>query len=785
MHTDTGVGETSHLQATISITVSGGHSMLEGTPDPVLLPHVGLPFKATYVFRNASQKQQWAGHLPITVELFFGENESGRDNVSLGRFELKDIPPAPAGPNRIEVMLALDADEILSLSVMDWRTSEYRGMAFAGISGIQPPEIVEGQNPAPSSWVQTLGDQIESVFRSPERRQAGHPCRGSDLCHNLTISLEEALCGLRKTVRAPGAIVCPTCSGTGARPGTAPEHCAVCQGTGWKKEEEETERGPLWKAITCPSCGGHGWVVPHPCQECHGKTWVEIEHSVEVQIPAGIESGAEVLLLHRGTPGRYGGPAGHLRITVTIAEHPFLTRTRSGLSVLLPVSAAFARTGGQLKVPDVERRRSHLLTLPPNTKSGARFPVYEGEGYALTAEIQTYRPSLLSLFPIKRKRLEAIRAALDYSELEVQAHPIGVKATGTTPDGPGQETQLCGALTHAGAGSLGAERESRSYAEFYTRRGERYFHKGDRERALSDYNKAMGFDPDYAPAYNSRSLLFVNQNDPDRALADLDKAVELDPTHAEYFCNRGTVRRFQGALTEALADCDRAVELDPHSANVYVNRASLHVVRNDTANALSDYTRALEVNPDDGKALHRRGDLYCHLKDFTKALADYDKALELDPDDCSVLGDRANIYRLQNDFPRALADIDSVLERNPRRAEAYNNRALIHVLRNDVENALADYNKALELNPKLVPSLNERGRLHLKQGRYAEAIADFEQSLSLHPDEPYACQWLAQAFQGAGNREKAIAYYRKAMDASDSAEMLQETRELLNRLIES
>jgi tetratricopeptide (TPR) repeat protein len=92
-----------------------------------------------------------------------------------------------------------------------------------------------------------------------------------------------------------------------------------------------------------------------------------------------------------------------------------------------------------------------------------------------------------------------------------------------------------------------AQQESeRDAAVAYYRRGNAYGKKGDLDRAIADYDKAIELDPKYVMAYNNRGIAYGKKGDFDSAIADLNKAIELDPKYVKAcpsseFLRRGAV----------------------------------------------------------------------------------------------------------------------------------------------------------------------------------------------------------------------------------------------------
>jgi len=420
MKTDTQFGKTSRLRATVSMTTTVGVTPPAWEAEPLFRRDTGLPTEVTHSFPNGKEGQSEFERLPILICLFFGENKAAVDNLCLGEFSLKGIPPAPVGPGHIDLKISINTKQVLCLAVKDPAVMEYRSIAFIYLSLLEPPAIVE-----PASKPHNFKQGMEVFFKTflePTPRAVHLPRDGKDITHNLSLTFEEALHGVQKNIEVTRAETCPTCSGSGARPGTETVTCTACQGTGLKKTEKRTTQGKLASASfeSCPTCKGTGKTIPNPCVTCQGKTWVNITRPLTVNIPAGIDSGAEVRFPGKGEAGWNGGRAGYLSIGVAVIGHPLFTRLGRAISIRLPVQAKFAKTGGQLQIPGVEGGSFCLLKLPPDTRNGVVFRISESEAYTFDAIIATYTSLSLLVQPEIRERLQAIKEALNGRELEIQ-----------------------------------------------------------------------------------------------------------------------------------------------------------------------------------------------------------------------------------------------------------------------------------------------------------------------------------------------------------------------------
>lgn len=92
---------------------------------------------------------------------------------------------------------------------------------------------------------------------------------------------------------------------------------------------------------------------------------------LNVRIPAGVDNASVIRLSGQGNPGRNGGPAGDLLLTVRVAPHPFFRRQGSNLLLDLPITPSEAALGEKIEVPTLTEGPV-LVTIPPGTSSGTK-----------------------------------------------------------------------------------------------------------------------------------------------------------------------------------------------------------------------------------------------------------------------------------------------------------------------------------------------------------------------------------------------------------------------------
>ncbi|MFZ1775008.1 MAG: molecular chaperone DnaJ, partial [Rhizobiaceae bacterium] len=198
--------------------------------------------------------------------------------------------------------------------------------------------------------------------------------RGGDLRYNMEISLEEAYAGKTAQIRVPTTISCETCSGTGAKPGTQPVTCAMCQGSG----RVRAAQGFFSIERTCPTCQGRGQTIKDPCVKCSGQGRVTQERSLSVNIPAGIEDGTRIRVGGEGEAGLRGGPSGDLYIFLSVKPHDLFQRDGADLYCKAPISMVTAALGGAFEMATLDGTQTRVK-VPEGTQNGRQFRL-KGKG---------------------------------------------------------------------------------------------------------------------------------------------------------------------------------------------------------------------------------------------------------------------------------------------------------------------------------------------------------------------------------------------------------------------
>ena len=195
--------------------------------------------------------------------------------------------------------------------------------------------------------------------------------RGADLRYDLEISLEEAATGKEQKLEIPRLEKCDECEGKGTEEGTPAETCITCGGSG----QTRYQQGFFSVMRTCPNCAGKGRIIKNPCKNCKGAGRLEKEKTIEIKIPAGVETGSRLKVMSEGEAGLNGGPTGDLYIVIHVAEHEMFERQGTNLYASVPVSFAQAALGAEIEVKTLDGEQS--LKIPAGTQTGTVFRLKE------------------------------------------------------------------------------------------------------------------------------------------------------------------------------------------------------------------------------------------------------------------------------------------------------------------------------------------------------------------------------------------------------------------------
>lgn len=189
--------------------------------------------------------------------------------------------------------------------------------------------------------------------------------KGSDLLYQINLTLEEAVAGCKKEITYNASVHCSTCDGKGTKSAGDITNCTTCGGHG----QVRIQQGFFVMQQPCPDCGGNGKKIKNPCPDCSGNGKQHRSQTLEVSIPAGVDSGDRVRLSGKGEAGDNGMPNGDLYVEVHVKPHEVFTRNGADLHLDIPVSITTAALGDEVEIPTLGGGRLKIK-VAEGTQSG-------------------------------------------------------------------------------------------------------------------------------------------------------------------------------------------------------------------------------------------------------------------------------------------------------------------------------------------------------------------------------------------------------------------------------
>jgi len=264
---------------------------------------------------------------------------------------------------------AAEAYEVLSDSEKREIYNRYghEGLSGAGYRGFSGFEDI----------FSSFGDIFGDVFGFSTGRNRSHTAAqaGADLRYDLRISFMDAAMGTSTEIELEKYTLCTACRGSGCAAGTSPQICSRCNGRGQVTQSS----GFFSISTTCPQCRGQGGVITTPCKECSGGGKVRIAKTVQLKIPAGVETGSRLRLRGEGEEGVYGGPSGDLYVFIEVEPHETFERNGDDVYCHVPITFVQAALGGSVEAPTLTG--TEKLKIPRGTPTGKIFRL-KGKGIA-------------------------------------------------------------------------------------------------------------------------------------------------------------------------------------------------------------------------------------------------------------------------------------------------------------------------------------------------------------------------------------------------------------------
>jgi Flp pilus assembly protein TadD len=218
--------------------------------------------------------------------------------------------------------------------------------------------------------------------------------------------------------------------------------------------------------------------------------------------------------------------------------------------------------------------------------------------------------------------------------------------------------------------------------------------KGDKDKAIECYQKAIDIKPDEHKAFNNMGLAYADKGDKDKAIECYQKAIDIKPDEHKAFNNMGLAYADKGDKDKAIECYQKAIEIKPDYHEAFNNMGSAYVDKGDKDKAIECYQKAIDIKPDKHEAYYSMGYAYYCKGDKVNAIKCFEKVIEIEPNDSSSY----------NNIGYCLITMGNINEAEPKLLKAvelgcfdFSNRNLGHVYlsKNEEEKALQYYQTSL------------------------------------------------------------------------------------------
>ncbi|WP_291994316.1 DnaJ C-terminal domain-containing protein [Candidatus Accumulibacter sp. ACC003] len=236
---------------------------------------------------------------------------------------------------------------------------------------LDPQRLAEWRQ-AHAASAPTDGRPAASSGKASAERPGGRA--GDDLTQSLTLTLEEAALGCRKTVDLGQRVGCASCARSGRVQHRNSIPCQGCSGCG------RVGRGGAGGTSICPGCGGRGYLRESACPACAGSGWLERSRTLAVTVPPGLLDGERLRLAGQAPlpPGDEERAAGDLYLEISFAKHPLFVLHGRDVHCQVPVSIYRLLCGGGIEVPSLRGTSTLELSPYPQHPLEYRLP---GQGF--------------------------------------------------------------------------------------------------------------------------------------------------------------------------------------------------------------------------------------------------------------------------------------------------------------------------------------------------------------------------------------------------------------------
>jgi murein L,D-transpeptidase YafK/Tfp pilus assembly protein PilF len=274
--------------------------------------------------------------------------------------------------------------------------------------------------------------------------------------------------------------------------------------------------------------------------------------------------------------------------------------------------------------------------------------------------------------------------------------------------------------------------------------------KGNYDKALEYYQKAIKLNPEYEDAHFAIGVVYYKQDRLTSAINAFERVLQINPASRETHNNLAVIYELQGDYERAMKELQETIRLDPAYEKGHLNLAKLYFAR-----SIQEYFQVIQSSDKNNGEVRKR---LRHL-------------LEADPDSADLQFYLGILNRIEGDPGQA--------EKNLRRAAkidpAYRNRVALELgalfeETGQLNDAYNEYNTLLKKDRENFTAAYSAGRIKNKLKEYTVAEGHLRQARKIH-ETPEVDYELGLARQGLGRMGDAIASFKKSLAQEDNPEV--------------
>ena len=262
----------------------------------------------------------------------------------------------------------------------------------------------------------------------------------------------------------------------------------------------------------------------------------------------------------------------------------------------------------------------------------------------------------------------------------------------------------------------------------------------DFETAITEYEQAIALarGTDQAFPLNNLGMLYFQRGDTDKAMAFFEKAIQADPDFFKPYMNLGSLFNLTGDNQKALAFLKRAAQINPYFPALHVALGKVYYETGDTRRAIEHCRRALELDPLDISAENNLGAIFLGSGEADQALTHLQRVLQMAPNHPEANINIGLAYHQMNNLPLAAFHLERAIFLAPEHPGARAELGLLFLEQGRQQKAQQHLEKAVALQPDLIKARLALAALFLAQERDGQATEQYRQVLRYDPDNPTA-----------------------------------------------